>query len=419
MTTSSGAASADGRDFFRDARHDLPGPLAGVRVLEVTSTWSGPRCGAMLADYGADVVKVEFPDSPDVAHRLPPFLEQADPPLSFFDAAVNRNKRNILLDLAAPGGRDAFLKLAGEVDVVIENFRPGRMADLGCGYEHVKAVKADIVYTSISGYGQYGPYRLRGGYDPQAQAMSGLMWLNTLPGQTPVKLPIYLSDELAGLHAAFATLTALRHRDRTGEGQWIDVSLIDATISSCTGQPTMAAQGLPTPQWGNIYPFGVPANVYQCRDGWLYAGVLLDTHWKKLALLLGRPELADHPDYCTIPARMQRREELDAWLGEFCAERTRDEVVSAIEALNLCVEKIFTPAEMVADPHLAVRGTIQTARQPSGGVVRVEGPAAKMSRTPVGVRNAAPVRGQHTDEVLGAAGIGEGKRAELRQQGVI
>ncbi len=410
---------ANGGDFFREARDDLAGPLDGMRVLEVTSTWAGPRCGAMLADYGADVVKIESPASPDVAHRLPPFLEQADPPLSFVDAAVNRNKRNIALDLTHAAGREVFLQLARGADVVIENFRPGRMASLGCGYEDVRAVKPDVVYVSISGYGQYGPYRDRGGYDPQGQAMSGLMWLNTVDGAVPTKVPIYLADEMAGLHAAFATLAALRHRDAHGEGQHIDVSLLDAMVASSTGQPTLAAQGLPTPRLGNIYPFGSPANVYECRDGWLYAGVLLDTHWVKLASCWAVAELGRHPDYATIPARVARREELDQLLGDYCAARTRDEVVEAIAALGLCVEKIFTPAEMVADPHVQVRGTIQCVRQPSGAEVRVEGPAAKMSRTPVSVRRAAPSHGADTDEVLAAAGIDDERRAELREQGVI
>ncbi len=409
----------DARAFFREARHDLDGPLHGIRVLEVTSTWAGPRCGCLLADYGADVVKIELPNSPDVAHRLPPFLEHANPPISFFDAAVNRNKRNIALDLTRAEGRDVFLELAREADIIVENFRPGRMADWGCGFEHVRAVNPDIVYISISGYGQYGPYCQRAGYDPQAQAMSGLMWLNAVGDNPPMKAPIYISDELTGLHAAFAALAALKHRDARGEGQHVDISLIDATVASCTGQPTLAAQGLPTPRLGNTYPFGAPANVYSCRDGWLYAGVLLDTHWVKLAALLGRPELGKHPDYATIPARVARREELDQMLADFCAERSRDEVIHEIGGTGLSVEKILTPQEMVHDPHILARETIQVVKQPSGAVLRMEGPPAKMSRTPVRIRRAAPQHGMDTDEVLEAAGFDALRRSKLRERGVI
>jgi formyl-CoA transferase len=405
--------------FFREARGDLNGPLDGIRVLEVTSTWAGPRCAGLLADYGAEVVKIELPDAPDVAHSLPPFLEHADPPVSFFDAAVNRNKRNITLDLRRTAGRDVFLALARDTDIVVQNFRPGRMAQWGCGYEQVRAVNPDIVYVSISGYGQYGPYRDRAGYDPQAQAISGLMWMNAVGDDPPMKTPIYLSDELAGLHAAFAALAALKHRDARGEGQHIDVSLVDATVASCTGMPTLAAQGLPTPRLGNTYPFGAPANVYACRDGWLYAGVLLDAHWVKLSALLGRAELGTHPDYATIPARVARRAELDQLLADFCAQRTRDQVIDEIGAIGLAIEKVLTPGEMVADPHVQAREAIQSVRQPSGTELRMEGPPAKMSRTPVRIRRAAPRHGMDTDQVLEKAGFDAARRQALRDQGII
>jgi crotonobetainyl-CoA:carnitine CoA-transferase CaiB-like acyl-CoA transferase len=190
-------------------------------------------------------------------------LEHADPPISFFDAA-NRNKRNMALDLTRAEGRDVFLELARQADIIVENFRPGRMACWGCGYEQVRAVKPDIVYISISGYGQYGPYCQRAGYDPQAQAMSGLMWLNAVGDNPPMKAPIYISDELTGLHAAFAALAALKHRDARGEGQHVDVSLIDATVAS-TGQPTLAAQGLPFSP-GQHLPARHP-QIY--RAGWM------------------------------------------------------------------------------------------------------------------------------------------------------
>jgi formyl-CoA transferase len=405
--------------FFREARPDLDGPLHGVRVLEVTSTWAGPRCAGMLADYGADVIKIELLGSPDVAHRLPPFLELASPPVSFFHAAVNRNKRNIALNFKDPRGIEIFLALARDADIVVQSHLPGRMAEWGCGYEQVRAVKPDIIYISISGYGQYGPYCRRPGYDPQAQAMSGLMSLNGPPDGPPMKVPIYFSDEVTGLHAAFAALAALRHRDTHGEGQHVDVSLLDATVASCTGQPTLAAQGLPTPRLGNLYPFGSPANVYPCLDGWVYAGVLLDTHWVKLAALLGRPELGTHPDYATISGRVVRRQELDGMLADFCKSRTRNQVLDAVAAIGLAAERILTPGEMVQDAHIQARETIQSARQPSGAVVKTEGPPAKMSRTPVRVRRVAVPHGSDTDEVLKCAGFNDEQRAKLRTQGII
>jgi formyl-CoA transferase len=373
----------------------------------------------MLADYGADVIKVEHLGSPDVGHRLPPFLDQAKPPLSFFDAAVNRNKRNIAINLKRPRGVELFLHLAREADVIVQSHLPGRMEEWGCGYEQVRKVNPDIIYVSISGYGQYGPYCRRSGYDPVAQAMSGLMWLNGVGDGPPMKVPIYFSDEVTGLHAAFAALAALRHRDACGEGQHVDVSLLDATVASCTGQPTLAAQGLPTPRLGNLYPFGAPTNVYSCRDGWVYAGVLLDTHWVRLADLLGRPELGKHPDYATMAARVARREQLDQMMAEFCEARTRDQVIDAMAGIGLAAEKVLTPGEMVQDPHVQARDTIQSVQQPSGAVVKTEGPPAKMSRTPVRVRRAAASHGAHTDEILKAAGFDDRQRATLRDDGII
>jgi formyl-CoA transferase len=409
----------DADDFYREARNDLTGPLDGIRVVEVTTTVAGPRCGATLADYGADVIKIESPTAPDVIHRLPPFLVNSNPPRPFLDMAVNRNKRNATIDLQKPEGRALFIELVRRSDVVVENLRPGTLHEWGCGYSDARAVKPDIVFVSVSGYGQYGPYCQRGGYDPQAQALSGVMWMNACGDDPPLKIPIYLADELAGLHAALAALAALRHRDRRGEGQHVDVSLLDAMITSSTGLPTLAANGMPTPRFGNTFPFAAPGNVYRCQDGWVYAGVLLDTHWCKLAELLGRPELGTHPDYATIPARVARRDEVDALLGDWCSQRTRRQVADAFENAELTGAMILEPGEIVNDPHVAARCSIQSVVQPSGAQINVEAPAAKMSRTPVRLRRAAAEPGADTDAVLAELGIDAARRAELRSAGVI
>ena len=209
-------------EFFREARRDSPGPLAGVRVLEATTTWAGPMCGCLLADFGADVVKVEHPAG-EIARRSPPFLPGSDPPLSFMHETVNRNKRSLALDLHGDAGRALFVRLAAQSDVVIENFRPGTADAWGIGYAAVRAARPDVIYVSISGFGQWGPDHDRVGYDPLAQAASGFLSLNGSPDGEPVKSPTFLADDLAGLHAALAALAALRHRDRTGEGQHVDV----------------------------------------------------------------------------------------------------------------------------------------------------------------------------------------------------
>jgi crotonobetainyl-CoA:carnitine CoA-transferase CaiB-like acyl-CoA transferase len=217
--------------FYAEARPDTAGPLAGLRVLEATTTWAGPMCGCLLADFGADVVKVEHPAG-EIARRSPPFLPGTDPPLSFMHETVNRNKRSLALDLHHEAGRALFLRLAARSDVVVENFRPGTADAWGIGYGAVRAVRPDVVYVSISGFGQWGPDHDRVGYDPLAQAASGFLSLNGSPEGEPVKSPTFLADDLAGVHAALAALAALRHRDATGEGQHVDIAMMDAFLAT-------------------------------------------------------------------------------------------------------------------------------------------------------------------------------------------
>ncbi|MGH0031235.1 MAG: CaiB/BaiF CoA transferase family protein [Myxococcota bacterium] len=405
-------------EFFREARRDGTGPLAGLRVLEATTTWAGPMCGCMLADHGADVVKVEHPGG-EIARRSPPFLPGTNPPLSFMHATVNRNKRSLALDLRNPRGRDLFLDLAERSDVVIQNFRPGTLDAWGVGYDAVRARRPDVVYVSISGFGQYGPLSDRVGYDPLAQAASGFLSLNGSPDGEPVKSPTFLADDLAGVHAAFATLSALRHRDATGEGQHVDVSLLDAMLFQSTGYLTLGAMGADLPRLGNEFRVAAPANTYLCRDGRIMAGVLLDSHWKKLARALGRPEAADDPRYATALERIARRREVDGWLGAWAAERTVGDAVAELAELGIPAAPVRSYAEAARDPHVEARGMLRTLPQEEGTPVPVTGPPAKLSRTPVDVRSAAPGLGAHTDEVLAELGLDAAARDALHAAGVV
>jgi formyl-CoA transferase len=404
--------------FYAEARRDLPGPLAGVRVLEATTTWAGPMCGCVLADFGADVVKVELPGG-EMARRAPPLLPGCDPPLSFMHATVNRNKRSLTLDLRRPEGRDAFLRLAARADVVVENFRPGVMDGYGLGYPHVRAVRPDVVYVSISGFGQWGPDADRAGYDPLAQAASGWLSLNGSPGGEPVKAPTFLADDLAGLHGALGALAALRHRDRSGEGQHVDVSLLDAMLFQSTGYATLGALGVELPRLGNEFRIAAPARVYRCRDGDVMAGVLLDAHWRKLMAVMGRPELADDPRYATTAARIARRAEVDALLADWLAARSRAEALAALLGAGLPAAPVRSYAEAAADPHVRARDMLPPVPQEGGASVPITGPAAKLSRTPLAVRSGAPALGQHSDEVLREAGYDDAAIAALRASGVI
>jgi formyl-CoA transferase len=405
-------------EFFRRARRDLPGPLAGVRVVEATTTWAGPMCACVLADFGADVIKVELPDG-EVARRLPPFLPGGEPALSFMHTTVNRNKRSLTLDLRQAEGRDLFLRLVCSADVVVENFRPGTMDAWGLGYEHVRAVRHDVVYVSISGFGQFGPDRERAGYDPMAQASSGWLSLNGEPGGPPVKAPTFIGDDLGGLHGALAALAALRHRDRTGEGQHVDVALQDALLFQSNGYPMLAALGVELPRMGSQFVVAAPAGVYRCKDGWVMLGVLLDQHWRVLAELLGRADLADRPEYASGRERVKRRAELNALVDGWVGAKSVQEVIESLLAARLPVSAVRAYAEAASDPHVRERDMLREMELENGQRAPLVGPAAKFSRTPLEIRSAAPALGAHTDEVLAELGLDAAECAALRERGVI
>lgn len=404
--------------FYARARRDLAGPLDGVRVLEATTTWAGPMCGCLLADFGADVVKVEVPGG-EMARRAPPFLPGTDPPVSFMHATVNRNKRSLTLDLRRPEGRDVFLRLAARTDVVVENFRPGVMDGYGLGYEAVCAVRPDVVYVSISGFGQWGPDADCAGYDPLAQAASGFLSLNGDPAGEPVKAPTFLADDLGGVHGALAALAALHHRARSGEGQHVDVSLLDAMLFQSTGYLTLGALGVALPRLGNEFRIAAPARVYRCCDGDLMTGVLLDAHWRKLAGLMQRPALADDPRYATTAARIERRAEVDALFAAWLAPQPIEAALAALLGAGLPAAPVRSYAEAAADPHVQARDMLQPAAQSDGSVAPVTGPAAKLSRTPTRVRSGARALGADADAVLAEAGLDAAAIAALRRDGVV
>jgi formyl-CoA transferase len=405
-------------EFYREARADLTGPLQGVRVLEATTSWAGPMCGCLLADLGADVIKVEATDG-EVARKVQPFLTGPGSRVSFLHATVNRNKRSLTLDLRSDAGRGLFLQIAARSDVVVQNFRPGTFDKWGIGYEHCRAVKPDIIYISISGFGQFGPGHDRVGYDPLAEAASGFMSLNGSADGPPTRCATYLCDDLAGLHGALSALAALHHRNRTGEGQHIDVSLLDAILFQSNGYLTLGAIGYPMRRMGNDSLFTAPIEVFHCRDGQVFLAILLDSHWRVLAKLLGRPDLAHHPDYATAAARVSRRAECNALVAQWCVTRTVDEILRAWADGGIPAAPVRSYAEAARDPLVLERDMLQPIEQEDGVTVPLTGPAAKLSRTPIRIRRRAPKLGEHNAEILAELGIDAAERDRLRESKVI
>ncbi len=408
----------DKSEFYRNARSDLTGPLCGITVVEATTTWAGPMAGCILADFGARVIKVEHPAG-EVARRLLPLIPGSRDRLSVANETVNRNKENVSLKLSTPAGRDAFLKLAATADIVIENFRPGTLDEWGVGYAHVHAVNPDIVYVSISGYGQFGPMSDRVGYDPGAQHFGGFTSLNGEPNGTPVKAPTYLGDDLAGVHGALGALAALRHRDQSGEGQHVDVALLDSLLFQSNGKLSAGALDIPLVRYGNEFDLAAPVNAYACRDGRVFAGVLLDTHWKVMVRLLGRAELADDSRYASLGSRIAHRQEVDTLLAQWCAARSVADVVNTFSDAGLPACRINTYAEAAREPQVLERDMLQPMTLADGTQAPLTGPAAKFSRTPTRIRSAAEALGASTDRVLKELGYSSEAISALRQEGSI
>jgi len=405
----------DKEAFYADARHDLTGPLAGVKVLEITTTWAGPMGGAVLADLGADVIKVEIP-SGDVARALMP-MPVSD--VALMHATVNRNKRSLAIDMTTADGRRIIGDLAAQTDIVIENFRPGTLARYGLAYDDLKEVKPDIVYVSVTGFGQFGPDHESAGYDPLAQATSGYMTVNGSPDGPPTKSGSFLADDLGGLQAAIGAMAALHHHNQTGEGQYVDIALVDSMIFQTNGLATLGALGVETDRWGNEFGFAAPSKVFECADGPVYLGVLLDSHWKSLAAIIDQPELADNEAFAERDSRVMNRDVCNTLVEAWAIEQPRDAVVAALREAGLPVARVQTFIEVAQDEHVLERDMLQPTEQHDGKTVPIVGPAPKFSRTPTRVRTAAPALGAHNDEILEALGIDAAERQRLVDDGVL
>jgi crotonobetainyl-CoA:carnitine CoA-transferase CaiB-like acyl-CoA transferase len=365
--------------------------LAGLRVLELTQVMAGPFCGQVLGDMGADVIKVEPPEGDSTREALGA--------MAFL--AVNRNKRSLALDLKSPAHQAVLRRLARDADVVLENYRPGVAARLGAGWETLSEVNPRLIYASVSGFGQTGPYAQRPGYDLIAQGLSGVMSVTGEPGGDPVKCGIPISDLSAGLFCAVAILSAVIARERTGRGQWIDTSLFEGALALSVWETAELWGTGQVPQaLGSAHRLTAPYQALRTADGHLTVGGNNQRLWQRLCGAIGRPELADDPRFATNEDRMARRPELVAELEAALAARGTEEWVSVLIEAGVPCGPIHDYRQVFEDPHTRAR-----EMEARIGDVRTLGIPVKMSGTPGAIRRAAPEIGQHTAEVLREAGF--------------
>lgn len=378
-----------------------PGALTGVRILDFTRVLAGPFCTMLLADLGADVVKVESPAGDDTRAWGPPWFTDAHGDQhSAYYLSANHSKRSIVLDLKDPADQQTARDLAACADVLVENFKPGGMAAFGLDYATLSAIQPALVYASITGYGQTGPYADRPGYDFVIQGQSGLMSITGDVDGEPVKVGVAVADVFAGLFAATSILAALRHADWTGQGQHLDIALLDAQIAALVNIASNAlVSGTPPPRMGSAHPSIVPYQPFHAADGAFSVAVGNDRQFRALCAVIDRPELAADPRFATNPARVQHRAVLIPILADCFAARSAADWVDALLAVGVPSGLINDVLTAVHDPHVRERGLIQSVAL-GGRTVELVGMPVGFSVTPPTIQRAPPRLGEHTGDVL-------------------
>jgi crotonobetainyl-CoA:carnitine CoA-transferase CaiB-like acyl-CoA transferase len=382
----------------------MPGALEGIRVVELAHIMAGPVAGLMLADLGADVIKVEkLPGGDDSRRMAPPMV--GDQSAAYL--TMNRNKRGIALDLKTEHGETALRRLLETADVLIENYRLGTLDRLGFGYDAVRAFNPRLVYCSLSGFGRTGPYAARGGFDLVAQGMSGLMGITGEgPGRAPVKVGAPVTDITAGILAAMGILAALQARTRTGEGQWVDTSLFEAGIVQTYWQSAIAlATGTSPGPLGSGHPLNAPYQAFATQDGWINVGAANQKSWLKLVECLAAPQLATDPRFASNADRMNNLPALVDALSPLFVARTTQDWLELFDRAGMPAGPVLSIQEMLADPQTRARDMVVTTDHATLGPIETLGAPVKLSATPASVVRAAPTLGQHTDEILRELGL--------------
>jgi len=394
-----------------------PGALQGVRVVEMGQLIAGPFCGKTLAEFGADVVKIEPPGSGDPLRQWRLIKDGT----SVWWQVQSRNKRSVALDLRQPEGQQLARDLIAQADVLIENFRPGTLEAWGLSPDTLLALNPRLVMVRISGYGQTGPYRDLPGFGAIGEAMGGLRHLTGEPGRVPVRVGVSIGDTLAALHATIGVMMALYHRDqRGGQGQVIDVALHEAVFNVMESLlPEYSAFGVVREAAGSALPGIAPSNAYRCQDGYVLVAGNGDSIFKRLMAVIGRPDLAADPGLAGNTGRVERVAELDAAIEAWTVQRTVDQVLQALGDARVPAGKVYTVADIAADPHFRARDMILQQRTREGYDVEVPGVVPKLSATPGTVRQAAPRLGEDTDAVLREMGLSDQQIAQLRDKGIV
>ena len=393
----------------------MSGPLAGVKVLELAQIMAGPTCGLMLADLGADVIKVERVPGGDDTRRMDRPAVRGES-ASFM--AMNRNKRGIALNLKLPAAQSALKRMAARADVVTENYRKGTMEKLGLSYDALRAVNPAIIYCSISGYGRTGPYADKGGYDLIAQGMSGLMSVTGEPGREPAKSGGPVCDINAGLLGALGVVSAYVHRLKTGEGQLVDTSLFEAGIQQMYWQAAIyfATGEVPGPT-GSAHILSAPYQAFRAADGWLNIGGANQANWERMCRVLGATDWLEDARFSSNAERMKNLDALTEVMNARLKNRKVDELIQALEAQGVPCGRINSIAEVAGDPQALARDMIVELEHPRAGRTRALGLPVKLSRTPGKVSRPAPLLGQHTREVLEEFGFSRAEIDALVQSG--
>ncbi len=393
--------------------------LAGIKVLDMTQFLAGPYCGLTLADMGAEVIKIENPGIGDFVRIAVPQVNG----VSIYYENMNRGKKSVTINLKTKEGKEIFTKLIAEADVLIENNRPGVMERLGFSYEQAKQINPGIIYCSISGFGQNGPYSQRPGYDLIGQAMSGAMSITGMTGQIPLKFGIPIGDVLGGMNGAIGILAALCYRKETGEGQHIDTALVDGLVSSMlTNTMGYLVNGTIPGRSGNRYFNAYPYDSFSAKDGEYVISCGTDPHFAALAKAIGKPELMEDPRFKEFLVRKTNpnMDELKAIIDEWSSDKTVAECVDTLMAAEIPVAPIYDVKQMTEDPHIRdAREMFVNVEHPVAGKITITGNPIKMSATPTTPRSCAPLLGEHNEEIYGAIGLDSVTLQEYKEKKII